>query len=1067
MTAAGRQLRTNPHRWIVAVVLGALALALNQWTVGFLTAEAPPFTFGAALVLVVFARCGLGPGLVAAVIAVLGDVAGHSGVHLPALIYIAEGAVALFFYRRLGSLVVSVLLFWILIGWALDLLFFRLGVGLEWQFTTLLFVQQLLNGLMNAVGAEALLLVLPLMFRFRQSLVEDELSLKSFTFSRVALAAMLPGVAAGLIFTRVIYENRLQQANAMSNKTALDVGQVVGEYLEGIEHTLEFAARRIEASGVLAGDVTDGELLQTVRERPEMLKLGVTGADGVVRAIVPEEGADGKSLVGLNVSSMPYFQRLVASPATVYAPLFFSSIRIHDANKPEPVMVIGEPLIDGEGRLFGSLLTALDPTAFIPKLFQAREDSLASVTLFDPEFQVIASTSPSHPTGQSIFPDGGSSRSEQLDAVLPAVIEQNTASFSYLPPGENRFTSHLGMDRVYGEYQRVTRSGWGVLVDLPASALYSRTLTASYLVVAFLVLTIGLLYVVVITITRRISTPLETVDRTATAVAEGTLTASSGMMDLVTHPVHELRNVGRQLVKMRDALAERAIQTEAREAESKERFRATFEQAAVGIVHTAPDGTISRANSTFGELIGIPAAELVGRRIDEWATPEDRERERPLSHAIMVGERSTYSLEKTLTRPDGRTVWVETTVSLAREPNGSPKYLIHVVQDLSERKDLEMRLLQAQKMEAIGLLAGGVAHDFNNLLTPIIGYSDLSLPEVGDKPELKRSLSEIRSAALKAKDLVWQLLAFGRKQVLTMRSVNLGEMIEEFVTMIRRLFRENIRIESHVEPGIGNVWGDPAQIHQILMNLAVNAQDAMPAGGTLSIEATRLELDAAEARKRELEPGAYVCLTVRDTGHGIDPETLGQIFEPFFTTKELGKGTGLGLSTAYGIVKQHRGSISAKSELRKGTTFEVLLPWAKPAGKRVDESGNGRAARRGSERVMVVEDEIAVRRLVATALRTHGYEVFEAGSGEEVLNWVEEGGRTDLLLSDIILPGIDGKETCNRLREVHPECKVLYMSGYSDSVLTADGVLDSGTYLIPKPFSIDLLKQRVREVLDA
>lgn len=1052
--------------WIVASLLGGLGMALNRWDIPLMTVEAPHFTFGAMLVLVAFARYGLGPGLLAAVITLAGELSGPMGFHAAALIYVAEGVVAFLFYRRTGSLVLSVLLFWILGGWIFDLLFYQLGAGLAWPFTTLVFVKQLLNGLMNAVGAEAILLAVPLFHRLRRGDPGGEFTLQRFAFSRIALAVMLPGIVAGMMFTRVIYEVRLQEANAMSNKTAFEVGQAVDEYLRGIEHTLEFAARRIEAAGTLAGSVTGQELMRTARERPEMLKLGITGADGVVRSIVPEEGADGKSLVGLNVSRMPYFQRLVASPRTVYAPLLFASVRIKDADKPEPVMVIGEPLLDADGRFFGSLLTAIDPKAFVPNLFTAREDSLADVTLFDPSFQVIASTSEHHATGASLISDIGAVRAEPLESVLPGVAGRNNANFTFLPPADGTFASQLGMDRFYGQYRPVNRSGWGVLVYVPASVLYARILPASYLVVAFLVVTIGLLYLVVMRISRRISAPLEAVDRTATAVAEGTLSGSESLMELVVHPVTELRSTGVQLLRMREALAERAVATEAREAESKERFRATFEQAAVGIIHTEPDGKIIRANRTFSELIGIPPADLVDCRIEEWATPADADTERELRGKILRGEQATYSVEQSLTRPDSGTIWVQTTVSLTRDRDGVPKYFIQVVQDLSERKDLEMRLLQAQKMEAIGLLAGGVAHDFNNLLTPILGYSDLSLPKVIGDPELEESLNEIRSAALRAKDLVCQLLAFGRKQVLTMRAVDLTETIDEFVTMIRRLFRENISIESYVQPDLGDIRGDPAQIHQILMNLAVNAQDAMPTGGTLSIRAKRMELDEEGARGHDLEPGVYVCLTVEDTGHGMDADTLTQVFEPFFTTKELGKGTGLGLSTVYGIVKQHKGSVSGSSQCGKGTTFDVILPGCAPQRPALAKLGNGNGGG-GSERVMVVEDEVAVRQLVAAALRTHGYEVYEAGSGEEVLDWVEEGGRTDLLLSDVILPGIDGREMCARLAEVHSDFKVLFMSGYSDTVLTEDGVLDGDTHLLPKPFSIDVLTRRVREVLDA
>jgi PAS domain S-box-containing protein len=387
----------------------------------------------------------------------------------------------------------------------------------------------------------------------------------------------------------------------------------------------------------------------------------------------------------------------------------------------------------------------------------------------------------------------------------------------------------------------------------------------------------------------------------------------------------------------------------------------------------------------------------------------------------------------------------------------------------AERDTLEKQLAQAQRMESIGRLAGGVAHDFNNLLVVILGHAELLLnrPAAAD-PAVGDSLREIRKAGERAANLTRQLLAFGRKQALTIKTIDLNRVIAEFEGMLTHLIRESIDVTTHLAPDLGSVKADPFQIEQILLNLCINARDAMPDGGRLTIETTNVSLDEEYAKGHTgVRPGPYIMLAVSDTGSGMDAETVGKIFDPFYTTKEKGKGTGLGLSTVYGIVKQHGGNIWVYSEPGRGTTFKVYLP-------RVDEPAEeeetappaaGRASRE-PETVLVVEDDESVRDLVCRMLSGAGYEVLVARSGHEAVLLAKEAKAIHLLLTDVIMPEMSGRVVRDQVAALHPDVKVLYMSGYTDNVVAHHGILEEGAYFLQKPFTKHALAVKVREALE-
>jgi CheY-like chemotaxis protein len=382
---------------------------------------------------------------------------------------------------------------------------------------------------------------------------------------------------------------------------------------------------------------------------------------------------------------------------------------------------------------------------------------------------------------------------------------------------------------------------------------------------------------------------------------------------------------------------------------------------------------------------------------------------------------------------------------------------------------LQEQLRQSQKIEAVGQLAGGIAHDFNNLLTVIKGYSQLSLLDLKESDPLWENIQEIQKATQRATDLTRQLLAFSRRQILDLKVLDLNTLLQDLNKMLHRILGEDIELTTLLAKDLGRVKIDPGQIEQVVMNLAVNARDAMPMGGKLTIETANVELDEEYARAHiGVTPGRYVRLSVSDTGFGMSKEVKEKVFEPFFTTKEKGKGTGLGLSTVYGIVKQIGGNIWVYSELNQGTTFKIYLPRVEEEATFLRHRDDTEILPQGRETVLLVEDDPSVRGFVVQVLRRQGYTVLEATNGKEALRVVQEeaGRKIHLLLTDVVMPQMGGKELADRLKILQPDIKVLFISGYTDNAIVHHGVLEPNINFLQKPFSPTALPRKVREVLD-
>ncbi|MFO0577556.1 MAG: PAS domain S-box protein [Polyangia bacterium] len=506
--------------------------------------------------------------------------------------------------------------------------------------------------------------------------------------------------------------------------------------------------------------------------------------------------------------------------------------------------------------------------------------------------------------------------------------------------------------------------------------------------------------------------------------------------------------------------------------ESESHFRAVFEEAPIGLAYIDRSLRIGRVNRSLCSFLGRTAEELQGKAIAEITHPDDIERDGALAQQLFLGEIGSYQLEKRYLHKSGEIAWGLLTATVIRDKDGQIAHGLGMIENITGRKEAEDQLRHAQKMEALGRLAGGVAHDFNNLLTAIKGYSEISLSQLPREHWLRGNLEEIIQAGDRATALTRQLLAFGRKQVRRPKLIDLSFTVDEMQRMLRRLIGENIKLTTSIESKLGTVLADPNQVEQILVNLVVNARDAMPRGGKLTIELANVYLDAEYARHhRDVTPGPYVMLAVSDTGVGMSRDVQQRIFEPFFTTKEPGMGTGLGLPMVYGIVKQSEGHIWVYSEPGVGTTFKIYLPCSgqpadvpEPRPPRPSESEC--EAPGGTASILVVEDDDSVRNMLLRILRENGYSLVAARDGQEALQLCEQGERRfDLLLTDVIMPKMGGRELSEKLKRLRPDLKVLYLSGYAHDAMVHNGALDRGVALLEKPFTKAELLHKIREVL--
>jgi PAS domain S-box-containing protein len=545
-------------------------------------------------------------------------------------------------------------------------------------------------------------------------------------------------------------------------------------------------------------------------------------------------------------------------------------------------------------------------------------------------------------------------------------------------------------------------------------------------------------------------------------------------MPSLTKSLKENRELSAQLEKKLDELNEKARELVEANRElnlSESRFRVLVEHAPDAIiVYDVDQYKFVDANVNAERLFGCSREELLAsgpERFYSSSQPDGL----PLAESVekMIGRAAdgeTLLFERAVHNAEGKDLLCE--VRLVRLPFADRSLLRASYIDITERGKLEHQLRQSQKMESVGRLAGGIAHDFNNLLTVITGYSELLLSQLDEKSPLCKEVEEIKGAGERAASLTRQLLAFSRRQVLQPKVLDLNEVTSNIEKMLRRLIGENVELRTFLGTGLWSVKADPGQIEQVLVNLVVNARDAMPGGGNLTIETDNVFLDEEYSRGHlPMQSGQYVMLAISDAGVGMDEKTMSQIFEPFFTTKESGKGTGLGLSTVYGIVKQSGGYIWVYSEPGKGSTFKVYFPRTEDREEDPQKAVSPIEDLRGEKTVLVVEDEEAIRNLACAVLSGYGYSVLPACDGEDALRVAgEHEGEISLLLTDVVMPRMGGRELYDRVRQQRSEIKVLFMSGYTDYAIVRHRELDPGTVFLQKPYTPISLARKVKEVLE-
>ena len=533
-----------------------------------------------------------------------------------------------------------------------------------------------------------------------------------------------------------------------------------------------------------------------------------------------------------------------------------------------------------------------------------------------------------------------------------------------------------------------------------------------------------------------------------------------------------LNGVGSQIALALERLAAKARaeqyarQLAGRVEVAEAKYQTLMQHANDAIFIIDPAGPVLEVNRRAEAMLGRPSTEIVGRMYIDLVSPASRDG--AVAHfQQLLNEGTVHAHDIHLRHSGGRQVCADFSASLV--PVRGQPVVLAIARDVTERNRLERQFQQAQKMEAVGQLAGGVAHDFNNLLTVILGYSNLLLGTLPEDDRRRQDVEEIQKAGQSAGALTRQLLAFSRKQILEPVVLDLNAVLANLDRMVRRLIGEDIDIITRLDPELGRVKADAGQIEQVLLNMAVNARDAMPEGGRLTIETGNVELDEQYAHTHpDTTPGHYVVLAVSDTGHGMDEQTQSRLFEPFFTTKEKGKGTGLGLATVYGIVKQSGGSIWVYSELGHGTTFKAYFPRVEGVAAPLVSARSSAQPPSGTETILLVEDAGGLRKLARRVLERYGYTILEAPNGDEALQICERHpGTIHLLLTDVVMPGMSGRTLADRLVLLYPATKVLYTSGYTDNAIVHRGVLAAGAAFLQKPYAPEALARKVRDVLDA
>jgi len=843
------------------------------------------------------------------------------------------------------------------------------------------------------------------------------------------VTAPLVGLAAWQAYDRFASDERSAEADALGDARA------------AATHAASFIA---DASALLAR-IADRPLIvatDPARCDPILSDLAllpaayanVTLFDRTGRAICPAVPLPDEPPPG---ADQPWFRETVQQDGfTISAPLA-------DAITRRSLIVLALPVHDSSGALAGVLAAPMDLVEFGTAVIAAHAPPGATITLVDGSGTVLTR-----------FPDP-----ERWIGASVRDLEIGRAALAG-ESGALRARGLDGVERLYG-YAPVAGTDWRVYSGIDAQLAFAAARGELAGAATLILLTILLVLALALLAGRFIARPCNDLEAAFAAVA-------SGKLDTAVR-VTGFAETAALAERFNEMTARRAAAEEALRA-SEERFRILVESSPNAILLVDRDGRIVLANGRIEGILGYTPEELIGTSVEQLVPVELRARHLGDRLAYLQAPRvRTMAAGRSLAalRRDGTSVPVD--IALSPITVAGELHVLATIADTTERRRLEEQLLQSQRLEAIGHLAGGIAHDFNNLVNVIAGFGRLVLDDLPEDEPHREDVEQILAAADRAATLTRQLLAFARRQVLQPRVLNLNEVVADITPMLARILGEDTDLVTMLAPNLGAVRADPGQLEQVIVNLAVNARDAMPEGGRLTIETANVDLDESFVRSRvEMTPGSYVVLAVSDTGHGMTEEVRQRIFEPFFTTKPEGHGTGLGLSTTYGIVRQSGGFISVYSEPGQGTTFRIYLPRVAERAEPFMRPPRTRAADVGVETLLLVEDDEAGRTYARRVLEARGYQVLAAAHGPEALEVAAaHDGPIDLLVTDVIMPGMSGRELADRLVASRPGLRVLYVSGYTENSVVHHGHLEEGVAFLVKPYSPDDLARKVREVLDA
>ena len=851
-------------------------------------------------------------------------------------------------------------------------------------------------------------------------------SLRRILFANYLLIAVLPLVFFGLFSLVLVSSNLKQEVNNKNQLLAKSLAREVNFFLGQALNMLTHLGDSQEGLHIQYED-WQAHLESVITHYPILEMIQVLDRKGRVMSVAPFN----PDSIDSDMSAQDYYINALKKRSYYSSPSFISASTGH------PTMTISLPF---DRRVIVGFLNLAGLNRITDNIVIS---SGGYAVITDSQGTVIA-----HPNRLLV--------DERFNLQSKAIVKKALTGIQGPFRSRDRKTDELISVAV------VPLTGWQVIVSQPVKQAYMLIYRIPLFLGMGVIMAIALALFFALRTRQKILKPINELITYIGRVAKGEYT-----LQLQQKSYREADELAQGFRQMSQAIKKR--EKALRKSEKKYRF--LVQNASSIIMRWNTKGNFTFINEYARTFFGFNKKELIGHPLTATIIPPGesggRDLNKMIGDIIADPEKFVVNENENITKKRVRK-WLQWSNKPIYNESGEISEILSIGTDITEQKKLEEQLRQAQKMEAVGRLAGGIAHDFNNLLTAINGYAELILLSLDEKDPIRADLAEIKKAGSKAALLTEQLLSFSRRKIIKPGVFNLNNLIADLENMLRRIIGEDIELKTILEKDIKNIKADPGSIEQVIMNLAVNARDAMAEGGKLLIETSTIFLDSRYTRKHsEVEPGFYTCLAVTDNGSGIDPEILPNIFEPFFTTKEMNKGTGLGLSTVYGIIKQSGGSITVYCEPDQGTTFKIYLPQV------LEESGQNKAAAiqpddySGSETILLVEDEELVLNFAVSILEKYGYRVLAAPSGGAALKLCEkERHSPDMVFTDVVMPGMSGTQLAEKLTALYPQIKVLYASGYTENAIAHHGVLDEGIDFIQKPYGAEELLAKIREILN-